>query len=393
MSNVTGYSVELRDNAGNLKTYLTPWVTNISWEWNRLGGCGRCSLTLKKGYRSFDFDARDDIQIRVKSGTISKLVYRGYIANIAPTLKIGQDIRLDVRGYFDLLKKIVVHTTRDTRTYSNQEVSLIVANIVDTFITPNSPITKGTIDSGAFTIDSIQFLTTVEEALRTLSGLTGDVEYGVDENLVFFWRAESETERERFFVGNNISMLERRVNWDNLVNKIYLVGGDVSGVKYKQTAEAVDSQSLYYLSEQIINNSSIITDTVADQYLGAILSEKSNPVYSIRAKIENTDLRLEDTVPIGLVSFYDVNYDQSTLGNIVGETADGGSDLTVGLLADGGSDVVIGGSYTAQVNRISYSLSNTDGRFNIKIQLGDTVLETAAKIKKLELALSSLTQY
>jgi len=204
MSNVTGYSVELRDNAGNLKTYLTPWVTNISWEWNRLGGCGRCSLTLKKGYRSFDFDARDDIQIRVKSGTISKLVYRGYIANIAPTLKIGQDIRLDVRGYFDLLKKIVVHTTGDTRTYSNQEVSLIVANIVDTFITPNSPITKGTIDSGAFTIDSIQFLTTVEEALRTLSGLTGDVEYGVDENLVFFWRAESETERERFFVGNNI---------------------------------------------------------------------------------------------------------------------------------------------------------------------------------------------
>ena len=186
---------------------------------------------------------------------------------------------------------------------------------------------------------------------------------------------------------------EGKINWDNLVNKIYLVGGDVSGVKYKQTAEAVDSQSLYYLSEQIINNSSIITDTVADQYLGAILSEKSNPVYSIRAKIENTDLRLEDTVPIGLVSFYDVNYDQSTLGNIVGETADGGSDLTVGLLADGGSDVVIGGSYTAQVNRISYSLSNTDGRFNIKIQLGDTVLETAAKIKKLELALSSLTQY
>ena len=38
---VKEYNVELRDKNGNLKGYLTPFITQISWEWNRLGGCGR----------------------------------------------------------------------------------------------------------------------------------------------------------------------------------------------------------------------------------------------------------------------------------------------------------------------------------------------------------------
>jgi len=391
------YNVELRDKTGALKAYLTPFVDNVSWEWNRIGGCGRCSLTIHKAYRDIIFDARDDIQIRVKSGATSKLVYRGYIANITPTLKDSQDIVLDVRGYFDLLKKLIVHTTGNTRTYTNKTVAFIADDIADTFIVPNTPITiAGALTDGDFTADKLEFLCTVEDALRTISELQGDIEYGVDEDLVFFWKTESETIRRRFFTGNNVSTLERRVNWDNLVNKIYLVGGDVAGVKYKVTAQSTDSQALYYLSEIIVNNSSIVTASVAAQYCGAILTEKSNPQFSIRAKIVNTDIRLEDTIPMGLVSFYDTQYDRDSpgdlIGDIIGETADGGSNIVIGEAGSGGSDVYVGGQYSAQVERISYKLSDTLGRFNIEVQLGDTVLETAAKIKRLELALSSLQQ-
>lgn len=391
------YQIELRDKNGNLKQYLTPYASKVNWEWNRIGGCGRCSITISKAYRDVTFDIRDDIQIRIKSGTTSKLVYRGYIANIVPTLKVNQDIVLDVRGYFDLLKKLVIHTTGDTRTYTSKTVAFIADDIADTFIVPNSPITiSGAITAGDFTADSIEFLCTVEDALRTLSELQGDIEYGVDENLVFYWVTESEVINNKFFVGNNISVLERRVNWDDLVNKLYLVGGDVAGVKYKKTAEDTDSQAVYGLSEEILNNSSITTDSVAAQYMNAILVERSIPKFSIRATVKNSDLRLEDTVPMGLVVFYDAKYDRDTLGDsvgdIIGEAADGGSDITIGLLADGGSDVLIGGQYSAQVDRVSYSLSNTPGRFNLEIQLGDTVLETAAKIKRLELALNSITQ-
>mgnify|MGYP001564361507 CR=1 FL=1 len=465
------YSVQLRDKNGNLKAYITPFVSKVSWEWNRLGGCGRCSITINKAYRDIIFDARDDIQIRVKSGATSKLVYRGYIANITPTLKINQDIVLDVRGYFDLLKKLVVHSTGNTKTYTSKTIAFIVDDIADIFIIPNSPIILGTIDTtdgSAFSIDTIDFLGTVADALDTLSNLAGDAEYGVDEDLVFFWRTESETLNHRFFVGDNVATLERKVKWDDLVNKYYLVGGDVAGVKYKRTAQNTDSQAMYYLSEQIMNNSSISTDTVADQYLGALLTENSSPKLDIRASIKNTDLRLEDTVPIGLISFYDAEYDRDSPGDLIGDiigatvnitsssvanpsvitaTAHGyldgqsvviaghigstpsingthtityinansfsipvnvtvggtggtavsdpenGSNIIVGETADGGSDVTIGGQFSGQVDRISYTLSNTLGRFNIEVQLGDTVLETSAKIKKLEMALASLTQY
>ena len=67
------YQVELRDKNGDLKQYITPWVSKISWEWNRTGGCGRCSISLKKGYRDILFDAMDDIQIRVKDLDINLL--------------------------------------------------------------------------------------------------------------------------------------------------------------------------------------------------------------------------------------------------------------------------------------------------------------------------------
>lgn len=391
------YNIELRDKNGVLKQYLTPFVSKVNWEWNRIGGCGACSITIQKPYRDIEFDARDDIQIRVKSGTGSKLVYRGYVANATPTLNQDQSITLQVRGYFDLLKKIIVQDTGDVKAYSAQEISVIVGNIIDTFVTPNAPITKGAIDVGSFECDEIQFLTTVEDALNTLAQLSGDIEYGVDEDLVFFWRTESTTIRHKFFIGNNVEMLERKVNYDTLVNRAYLVGGQVAGVKYKRVLENTDSQALYYLSEKIINNGSIITDTVADQYLGSVLRENAIPQLNIRTKIANTDLRLEDIIPIGLIVFYDVDYDRNLLtddiGDIIGEAADGGSDITIGEAADGGDDVIIGGQYSAQVDRIQYDLSDTEGRFNLTIQFGDTILETAAIIKRLDLALANLQQY
>jgi hypothetical protein len=394
-----GYSIELRDKNGNLKSFLTPYISKVNWEWNRIGGCGACNLTINKPYRDITFDARDDIQIRVKSGnsSYSKLMYRGYIANATPTLSNDQSIQVQVRGYFDLFKKIVVQSGGDTKTYTNKEVSVIVNSIADTFIVPNTPIYKSTIDAGSFTCDTIQFLTTVDDALNTLSDLSGDVEYGVDEYLRFFWRTESTTIRKRFFVGNNIEMLERKVNYDTLVNRAYLVGGEVAGVKYKRTAENTDSQALYYLSEKIVNNGSIVTGTVADQYLGSILTENAQPQLAIRAKIANTDIRLEDTVPIGLIEFYDVDYDRDLttddMGDIIGETADGGSNITIGLTADGGDDIIIGGQFSAQVDRIQYEPSNTDNRMNLTIQFGDTVLETAAILKRLDLALANIQTY
>lgn len=321
----------------------------------------------------------------------SKLVYRGWISGITPSLKVPQEITLDVRGYFDKLNFFVVQDAGAKKTYTNQFVSTIVDNIISTFITPNTSITKGTIDTATFTVDSIAFKTQVSDALNTLAELEGKIEYGVDENLVFFWRIQDENLRHKFIVGNDVELFERKVDWSQLLNRIYFEGGDVGGNPYLKTAESQDSQTMYFIAEGIVNNSSITTSSVADQYLSSKLRDGSSPKLVLRVKVPNTTLRLEDTVPLGEIAVYDSDYDENLY--IVGEAVDGGSDLTVGLWADGGSDALIGGVFQDQIERIAYTLSNTEERFNIEITMGGSISENFAKTQQLELLLNNLRQY
>jgi len=386
-----GYKIELRDKDGNLRQYLTPFVSKVSWEWRRIGGCGRAGITLDMDYRKIDFGPDDDIQIRIGSGTTSKLVYRGWIAKITPSLKIGQQIKLDVRGYFDKLIKLMVQDNGADKVYENYNILNIVTDLVDTYVTPNSDITKGTIDAGGYSPDTITFKTSVKAALRTLADLEGQVEYGVDEDLNFFWTNQSDVLVRKWFVGNNVTKFERRINWDALVNKIYFEGGELSdGSKYIKTAEASDSQDSYFLAEKIEGNSSITTSSVADQYLGSILRDKSKPQLEMRVSIANTDIRLEDSIPLGKVAVADADYDQNI--NIVGKTASGGSNLIVGRITAGGSNAIVGGIFKDQIELIKYKMSNTDERFNIDITFGGTISESSARIKQIELLLDSVRQ-
>lgn len=386
----TGYSITLSDKDGNFKGYLQPYIKSLNWTWNRIGGCGQCNIVLQKAYRSISIRARDDIQIRIENGATSKLVYRGWVAGAWPSLKIPQEITLDVRGYFDLLAFYIVQSAYSKKIYTNQSVSDIVSNIIDTFIVPNTPITKGTINSSLFSVDTIEFKVKVSEALQTLANLEGRVEYGVNENLVFFWYAESSTLRRKFIAGNDIELFERRADYSQLMNRIYFEGGDVGGSPYTLMVEAADSQIRYFLAEGIANNTSITTPSVAAQYLNGLLQKNARVKIILRAKIKNTDIRLEDSLPIGKIGIYDKDYDQSVYK--WGKTASGGDNLIWGKRTTGGSNKVWGGLYKDQVDKITYTLSNTSGRFNIELTTGGSINEASAKINQIELIVNNLRQ-
>lgn len=393
----TKYSVEYRDSSGNFKQYLTPWANDVRWEWNRKGGCGRAKIKLSMAYRKITFSALDDIQIRVEDGAgSSKLVYRGWVAGINPVLKDDQEIILDLRGYFDLLKFIVVQNSGADKTYTSTRVDLIVDDIVDTFITPNTSITKGTIDAAGFTPDTMSFKATVEEVLRTLADLEGGVEYGVDEDLVFFWRDESATVAQKFFIGDNVKVLQRREDFTHLANKYYLEGGESGGSKYTRTGENTQSQTDYFLAEKIIVNTSITSNSVADQLISSLLDETATPKFLMHLTIPNTDIRLEDSIPLGAISIYDAEFDSvSAARKTWGTTYNGGDNVVWGTTANGGDNIRWGGGagiFQDQVDFIRYQLSNTDGRYNIVIGMGGTRDEAAAKIKQLELQVSNLRQ-
>lgn len=391
MSNATTFNIEVRDKDGYLRQYVTPWADeSISWIWNRLGGCGQCSLKLNMTYRKMTFRALDDIQIRIKSGSTSKLVYRGWVADFKPTLNIPQYISVNVRGYFELLNFYIVQNAYVKKTYSNKSVSEIVSDILDTFIVPNTPITKGTIEPSLFSVDTIDFKVKVSEAIRTLADLEGKVEYGVNENLQFFWYKQGETLRRKFFVGVDVEKFQSQIDYNKLMNRIYFEGGDVGGSPYTLMVEAQDSQNRYFLSEGIVTNTSITTASVAAQYLSAKLQSNARLKIIMQAQIKNTDLRLEDSLPIGRVGIYDKDYDQGLYK--WGKTASGGDNLVWGKRINGGSDKAWGGLFKDQIDKIKYTLSNTESRFNIEITTGGSLSELSAKTNQIELLLSNLRQ-
>ncbi|MBI4708252.1 MAG: hypothetical protein HY761_10080 [Candidatus Omnitrophica bacterium] len=391
MVNANFYNIELRDKNGLLQNYITPWCSEPNWEWNRIGGCGNCRLKIRKDYRNIRFNARDDIQIRIRSGSTSKLVYRGWVLAPTHSLKIPEEMSIQIKGYFDLLDYKIVHDAGDTKTYSNMSISAIVEDIIDNFVVGNTPITKGTIDVANFSVDTIDFdRDTVSGALRTLAELEGNVEYGVDENLVFFWRKESTTLKHKFFVGYDVASLERKIDWSKLVNKVYFEGGKVNGATYLKSAGADDSQNRYFLVEDVLVNSAITTDSVASQYINSTLKEKSKISIILRAKIPNTSLRLEDSIPLGRIAIYDKDYDQSLYK--WGKTASGGDNLIWGRGIYSGSDAIWGALFKDQVDKISYSLSETEDKFNLELTTGGSLLNTAARIKQLELITNNLRQ-
>ncbi|MCK9324727.1 MAG: hypothetical protein M0P69_04445 [Bacteroidales bacterium] len=381
------YNVELRNSSGELRKYLTPWVRSVSWEWNRIGGCGRCNISLAMGYCDIKFVVGDDIQIRVKSGSTTKLVYRGWVASIVPTLKIGQEIRLDVRGYFDLLDHVVVQDTGSDKTYTSSSIGDIVDSIADTFIAANTDITKGTINSTAFSVDSITFKSSVSDALSTLAEIAGGIEYGVDENLSFFWLAERVTLRKIFRAGMDVESYEKRTDGNQLINKIYFEGGS----DHRNSGQNSDSQSRYYLAEKIMMNSSITTSSVSAQFISAQLDLYSRPKTVLRIKVPNVALRLEDSLPIGKIAVSDPNSEERD--NVWGTAANGGSNLLWGTTANGGSNELWGNLFSDQLYKVSYQISESEGKFHLDIQLGNSgILEAAAKLRRLEQSITDLRQ-
>jgi len=392
-----GYNVEHRDKNGVLIQYLTPWVETLEWEWNRIGGCGNCRISLAVPYRDVDFSAGDDIQIRSEGTYESKLVYRGYIVTVQPNLTASkQNISLTINGYSELLKSVVVQAAGIEKIYTTKKVYEVVNDIINTFVVVNTDITNGVNYTDTFTIDAIEFKSSAYDALTTLSNLLGDVEWGVDENLKFYWRQESSTLSHKFNVGYDIESFQRTKDFSQLMNKVYFEGGMVAGSPYVTTATASGSIASYYLSESILVNSAITTGTVADAYLTSLLNQYSSPIYKMTFKIPNTTLRFEDTVPMGKISIYDSEYDTSyaTRGTW-GLLSVGGSGWLWGTTKNGGSGGIwTGGAglFQQQIEKISYSLSETPGRFNLSISTGGSTNKFATQVKQLEALTTNLRQ-
>lgn len=389
------YAIELRSKSPfNLKARIEPFITNLSWEWNRIGGCGRCSFTLEGDYVRLAISADDDIWIYLPNeGGGSTLWYRGYVERVTPQLSgPKQNIRVECMGYSGWFERLIVQASGGVKTYTNTEISAIVTDIINTYVVPNTNITMGVVDVSTFTPDTLEFKGTVKDALRTLFDLLGNIEYGVDADLRFYWRIQLGAVQHKFWIGDKVTQILDRLNFDQIVNRIYFEGGKMGGVTFTQTGDSTISQSQYGLHEEIISNGSIVTPAVASQYISGIFAQRSKPTYERSFSLKNTKTRFEENVPLGLLSVIDPNISQ--IQAIYGTAANGGSNKIYGTAAHGGSNQLYGGFRKDSFDRVKYSPSPMDGRVDAEVQLGTSLGYSlaSAELRQLELSLESVRQ-
>lgn len=395
MSAPNHYAIELRDKSFILKQRLEPYATSVKWEWNRIGGCGRCTITVSGDYSRFTANSDDDIRIYLPNadGKTASLWYRGYVESVAPSIQGGQDsIQIECTGYFGWLKRVVVHDAGEELVYTDMEITQIVAAIIDNFISPSSSITKGTIQASAFVSDRLAFKASADEVISTLSDLIGTVECGIDEDLEFFWYNQGTSITDRFYVGEKVTKLRDRFDFKNIINKVYFEGGKVDDVTYKRIGQSPSSQSRYGLKEDIISNGAITTDATAQQYITGILRQKAKPKRQLSITVMNLNRRIERNRPMGEIAIRDTGVSQA--GAIYGTTANGGSNILYGTKANVGAGQLYGGISKHQVDRVSYSFSPEDGRVHADIQFGDSLAfsRASATIKQIEENLNAVRQ-
>lgn len=362
--------LELRNKSFTILELLDSEMMNLTWEFSRIGGCGSITFDLPRAYCNEkaiggDFNLR--LYVRNPTTKAYDLWYQGIVEMKSPNVR-GSDETIQVQGhgYQAQLSRIQLIGV----TYTSQEASVIIKDILDNYITPNTDISYdiGDLTATSFTFDSITFNTDALSAIQTIADTVGGREWGVDENRDFYFLARSSTVGLRFPLGDKVTNFNNDDSFKDVVNRVIVQGGDVAGVPFAPdpTASAyndIPSQTKYGRRDQIYQNSSILTDTVAEQFASSILSQYSTVIRRARCELSSYETQIEATIPIPLFNLI-------SRRTLYGEKKYG--------------TFLYSGQIDYQINRIVYKLNDEDSSLVTSLELGQplpNISETIGQLK------------
>lgn len=368
--------VELRDKQFNILEILDSEFMNLSWEYQRVGGCGSFSFDLPRPYCNERYISGDfNVRIYGRNDTTKAydLWFQGIVENKAPNVRgVEEVISVQGHGYQAQLSRIQLVNV----TYTSQEASVIIKSILDNYVVPNTDITYSALDIEAtsFTFDSITFNTDALSAIQTIADTVGAREWGVDEDRSFYFMERSETAGLYFALGNKVTSFTDDDSFKDIVNRVIVQGGDVADVPFQPDPTTsyynnTSSQTKYGRRDQIYQNSAITTDAVARQFAQSILAEKSDVIRRARVEIVNHDVQIESTVPIPL-------FELVARGTLYGEKYYG--------------TFLYSGRIQYQVNRIVYKLGSNDNVLTTNLELGQPRPNVSEVIGQLKYQLEQL---
>lgn len=370
----TRYQIQIRDKSQNLIYVLTKWAYNVVWEWNQVGGCGLCTMSIAQPFDFLqNFGPDYDVQIWTEDETgVTQLFYRGYAESQEPILQVNDVINLAFSGYSGQLKRV-----RINKTYTDMEVSLIVKDILNNFILPNTPITYNPVDIVAtgFSVDSITFDDLADTVLQTLSDLGGNAEWGVDRFLNFFFKYPSSAITHNLRIGKDVVSSDPIYDYSTIINRIVIKGGKlISGATFETEVDNAESQISFGLRTSIVTNSAIKTDAVGQQYGTQLLAAVATIALRTTIQLVKIKTLYEVITPLGAFSLI---IQPLAVAKLYGDPT-----------AIYGTGWKYGGRASFQAVNIQYTI--LDEGMSVTITGGTLTPNIATKIKQLQYQLDQL---
>lgn len=371
--------IELRDKSFNIIDILDGEKMALTWEFLRIGGCGSFSFNLPRQYcneRSISGDFNIRIYNRNPSTNNYDLWFQGIVEDKIPDINnIDETVTVQGHGYQVQLSRIQLIN----KTYSGQEASIIIKDLLDNYIVPNTDVIYNGADITAtsFTFDSITFNTDVLSAIQTISDTVGGLEWGVNSSRSFYFKPRSSTTGLRFALGDKMAAFNDDYSFKDIVNRVIVQGGDVAGIPFQPDSTTTpyndsSSQLKYGRRDQVYQNSSIITDAVAQQFAASVLLEKKDVVHNARTELVNYETQIEATIPVPLLEVV-------SRGTLYGEKNYG--------------TFLYSGKIQYQINRIVYTLSDDSGALTTDLEMGqprptesEVIAQLAYKLEQLRTA-------
>ena len=370
--------VELRNKDGDLVEILQRDVSALSWEYNNIGGCGECQINLRRQFDNYgDVNLDWDIQIwrsldplgiqgtRLPAvlpfalGTTftgaRELRYSGFVREITPSFDELETVQLRCSGYSRQLEYLAVYdtTTNGPKRYQNMDCGAIARDLIDNYVVLGAKVRHtaalGLMQNTGVVIQDVTFNGSVSEALKTV--------------------------KQTYLLGNNVKMFEAARSTDDIVNFVYLQGGN--NTFYKLTNGAYQSG---YQKERVLLVSSISNAVDATLWGLSYFARFGAAQPKGTLLLAATDDWIENVgTPIGLLRVFG------------GPTFISGTTRLPALLPIELARTL--GATTDQSFRVaSIAYSPTENGLQIRIQLGEKSTALADQFRNIEYQLSALRQ-
>lgn len=356
--------LEIRDRNFNVIEILDDEYLNLNWSYSRIGGCGEFHFVLpRKVFEERAISGDFNVRIYYRDPILNSYVlwYQGLIENKTPSMR-GNTETIDIsgHGYQAQLRRIYLNNI----TYTSQEASVIVKNILDNYVTANTNITysPSDLEATSFIFDTLNFNTDVLSALQTIADTVGEREWGVDLNRKFIFKARSATVGFRYTPGRNITNYSENQDFKEIINRVIVQGAQTGGTYYTATYNDTISQLKYGRRDKVIQNSSVTSAIVAAQLADATFAEFNDVIRKANFDLVGVEAQIEATTPVKLVN---ILQKQDKYGE-----KNFGEGLYSGLV-----------NYV--INRVNYSVSN-NGSLKISIDLGKIRPAISEAISQLE---------